>query len=78
MYSLGRASLIVRKMDASAGRLSVFDDVVRKNFYVRFLYALYAKCPGFLKTTLLIIYGLKCYLSVNWGPGPEGEVAFFA
>ncbi len=78
MYSLGRASLIVRKMDASAGRLSVFDDVVRKNFYIRFFYALYAKCPGFLKTTLLIIYGLKCYLSVNWGPGREGEIAFFA
>ncbi len=78
MYSLGRASLIVRKMDASAGRLSVFDDVVRKNFYIRFFYALYAKCPGFLKTTLLIIYGLKCYLSVNWSPGPEGEIAFFA
>lgn len=78
MYSLGRASLIVRKMDASAGRLSVFADVLRKNFYVRFFYALYAKCPGFLKTTLLIIYGLKSYLSVNWGPGPEGEIAFFA
>ncbi|WP_193370394.1 hypothetical protein [Pelagibius marinus] len=65
-------------MDASAGRLSVFDDVVRKNFYIRFFYALYEKSPGFLKTTLLIIYGLKCYLSVNWASRAEGEIAFFA
>lgn len=65
-------------MDGSPVRLAVFDDVVRKNAQVRFFYRLYEKSPILLKTALLIIYGFKCYLSVNWGRGGDVDLAFFA
>jgi hypothetical protein len=77
-YTLGRACWIVRKLDGSAGRRAVFDDVVRKNRVVRFFYTIYENAPELLKYVLLILYGLKCYLSVNWrGPG-NSDLAFFA
>ena len=77
-YSLGRACWIVRKLDGSAGRRAVFDEVVRKNPIVRFFYVLYEKAPEFLKVLLLLLYGLKCYLSVKWAEGRNSDIAFFA
>jgi hypothetical protein len=78
MYFLGRACWIVRKLDGSPGRLAVFEDVVRKNFKVRISYGLYKNAPDFLKTFLLILYGAKCYLSVNWRGAGRVDLACFA
>lgn len=77
-YSLGKACWIVRKLDGSAGRRAVFEDVVRKNPIVRFFYVLYGNSPEFLKSLLLLMYGLKSYLSVKWADGRNADIAFFA
>ena len=77
-YSLGRACWIVRKLDGSAGRRAVFEDVVRKNPIIRFFYVLYGNSPEFLKSLLLLLYSLKCYLSLKWGGDRRIDIAFFA
>lgn len=77
-YSLGRACSIVRKLDGSAGRRAVFTEVVRKNPIVKFCYVLYGNAPEFLKSLLLLLYGLKCYLSLKWAGGGSCDIALFA
>lgn len=81
-YSLARACRIVGELDSSPGRLAVFADIARKNRVIRAAYGCYTSAPWFIKSYLLLLYGLKCYLSVNWrgtGKRPEGAgVACFA
>lgn len=78
MYSLGRACWIVRNLDGSPRRLAIFTEVVQKNLKVRFFYVIYERAPIWLKSLLLLVYGLKCYLSVAWRSGPGAELACFA
>lgn len=77
-YTLGRACSIVGRFDSSAGRLAVFADVARKNVVIGSAYALYDRAPGFIKPYLLMLYGLKCYLSVNWKAVGEEDIVFLA
>ena len=65
-------------MDSSPGRLTVFSDIVRKNWVIRTAYFFYDRAPEFIKSYLLILYGLKCYLSANWLGSPEADIAVCA
>lgn len=38
----------------------------------------YGHCPDFVKSLLLVLYGLKCYLSVNRSVAENAEIAYFA
>jgi len=78
MYTLSRACWIVRKVDSSAGRLAVFDDVIRKSVKIRFFYKIYEKSPIYIKLYLLLIYGLKCYLSLSWHAPKNLDILLFA
>jgi hypothetical protein len=78
MYTLGRACWIVRKLDSSPGRLSTFDDVLRKNAKVRLAFQVYENVPLAVKTLLLLLYGAKCYLSLKWATSKDAEIALFA
>ena len=77
-YTLVKACKIVRKLDGSSGRLQVFDDVVRKNWLIRTALFCYASAPAFIKSYLLILYGLKCYLSARSSGSAEADILFFA
>lgn len=78
MYTLGRACWIVRKLDSSPGRLSTFEDVLRKSVKIRLSYKFYEKAPLAVKTLLLLAYGAKCYLSLKWATSRDAEIALFA
>lgn len=77
-YSLQRACRIVREMDGSSGRITVFLDIVSKNSSIRLAHFLYDRAPVFIKAYLLVLYGLKCYLSANWLGPPKPDLAFLA
>lgn len=77
-YFLARACWIVRRIDDSAGRLTLFADVAQKNVVIRLAYVTYECCPDFVKSLLLLLYGLKCYLSVNSSVAEKAEIAYFA
>jgi hypothetical protein len=78
MYTLGRACTIVRKLDSSPGRLSAFDQVLRRSTKVRVSYLFYQNAPETLKSLLLLLYGMKCYLSVNWTTARDADIVLFA
>ncbi len=67
MYSLLRSCNIVRKTDDSAGRMMVFKSVLRNSRKIRYSYTLYQHAPSAVKAALIVLYGLKCYLSLAWG-----------
>ena len=78
-YTLGRACWIVGNFDSSEGRQAVFADVVRRSVAIRSAYRLYDRVPAFIKPYLLLLYGLKCFLSVNWrAAGPSDIVCLAA
>jgi hypothetical protein len=58
--------------------MQVFDDVVRKNWLIRTALFCYASAPVFIKSYLLILYGLKCYLSARSSGSAEADILFFA
>lgn len=78
MYTLGRACWIVRKLDSSPGRLSVFEAALQKSAKIRLSYQFYEKAPLAVKTLLLLAYGAKCYLSLKWATSRDAEIALFA
>jgi hypothetical protein len=78
MYTLQRACWIVRKLDSSPGRLSMFDSVMAKSALIRFCYGFYSNAPGLVQALLLLLYGAKCYLSLKWAAGRAAEIAVFA
>lgn len=65
-------------MDSSTERMTVFADIVRKNSVIRAAYFFYDSAPGFIKSYLLILYGLKCYLSANWRGTRNPDLVFCA
>ncbi len=65
-------------MDSSTERLTVFSDIVRKNIVIRSVFFFYDMAPEFIKAYLLILYGLKCYLSANWRGTPAPDIVYFA
>lgn len=77
-YSIEKAYRIVSKMDNSRDRLTVFSDIARKNRVIKCAYFFYDIAPSFIKSYLLILYGLKCYLSANWRGSPSQDIVFFA
>lgn len=77
-YSLARACSIVGEMDGSPGRLTVFTDIVRKNRVIRTAYDFYNSAPRFIKCYLLLLYGLKCYLTAHWRGAANADIVFFA
>ncbi|MEQ8354222.1 MAG: hypothetical protein RH942_01685 [Kiloniellaceae bacterium] len=58
--------------------MAIFADVVQKNIKVRFFYDIYERVPVFVKSLLLLIYGLKCYLSIGWRRAGTADLAVFA
>lgn len=76
-YTLGRACGIVRKVDGSPGRLTVFSDIVRKNIFIRSVVVFYSIVPEFIKSYLLVFYGLKCYLSASCHGPTNTDIVFF-
>jgi hypothetical protein len=76
-YTLGRACGIVRKVDGSPGRLTVFSDIVRKNIVIRTVVLFYSIAPEFIKSYLLVFYGLKCYLSASRRGPINPDIVFF-
>lgn len=78
MYSLLNACNIVRKMDSSAGRMNVFMSVLRNSRKIRYSYTLYRYSPNALKAVWIVLYGLKCYLSLAWGRDGRRSLIFFA
>ena len=78
MYSLLRACSIVRSTDDTSGRIRVFNSVLRNSWKIRYSYYLYQAVPKAVKAALVLIYGLKCYLSVKWKNSGRSDVVFFA
>ena len=78
MYSLLAACNIVRKTDDSAGRMKVFMSVLRNSRKIRYSYTLYQCSPSAVKAALIILYGLKCYLSLAWQRDDGQQLVFFA
>ena len=78
MYSLSRACWIVRKADDSVGRLAVFDDVIKKSATIRYCYIFFENSSITVKKILLLLYGLKCYLSLYWKGRSNVDIAFLA
>ena len=71
-YDLATALRIVRRMENSAGRGAVFDEIKRKNPLYRLVDALYSRAgSGLLQPLLLFAYMLKCVVSL--GPFDEEE-----
>jgi hypothetical protein len=67
-YTLGSAMRIVRRMETSATRGAVFDEIKRKNAVYALVDWLYSKADTKIsKPSALFLYMLKCALSV----GPE-------
>ena len=58
--------------------MAVFADVVRKNLVIRSAYFFYSRASAFIKSYLLILYGLKCYLSANCRGSQNPDILFFA
>lgn len=69
---------IVRGMDDSAGRMRVFMSVVNNSRRIRVSYHLYRASPEFLKAALILLYGLKCYLSLARGSVADPQLVYFA
>ncbi|HIP78699.1 MAG TPA: hypothetical protein EYH07_09595 [Kiloniellaceae bacterium] len=56
----------------------MFSDIVRKNAIIRSAFFFYNSAPEFIKSYLLLLYGVKCYLSANCRGTVGADVAFFA
>ena len=78
MYSLLMACNIVRKTDDSAGRMKVFMSVLRNSRKIRYSYTIYQQVPATLKAALIVLYGVKCFLSLAWKQDDEQQLLFFA
>ena len=78
MYSLLKACIIVRNMDTAEGRMNVFRSVLRNSRPIRYVHAVYEASPLAVKAALIVLYGLKCYLSLAWQYGRDQPLLFFA
>ena len=78
MYTLHRATYIVRKNYQSPASLKVFATILRNNRVIRYVHSLYEAAPLFIKGVLVLLYGLKCYLALGWEQNATGHIAFFA
>lgn len=58
--------------------MAVFADVVRRNRLIRSVSSIYGAAPQFVKACLLLLYGFKCYSSVNWKAPGRFDLALFA
>ena len=73
-YDLATALRIVRKMETSAGRGAVYEEIKKNNILYRFVDTLYfAAGSRFLQPILLWIYMLKCILSVGYFISKDAE-----
>ena len=71
-YDLATALRIVRRMETSAGRGAVFEEIKNKNLLYRLVDALYSGA-GIVQPLMLFVYMLKCVLSVGPFDDDEGE-----
>ena len=78
MYTILRACNIVRKTDDSAVRMKVFMSVLSNSRRIRYSYTLYQYAPSAVKAALIVLYGLKCYLTLAWARDGEQQLVFFA
>jgi hypothetical protein len=78
IYTLNGACWIVRQVDSSTGRLAVFGDIIQRSLKISFGFFVYEKSPILVKNFLLLLYGLKCYLSLNWNGHRNADLIYFA
>ena len=78
MYSLLRACNTVRKTDNSALRMKVFMSVLSNSRRIRYSYTLYQCAPSAVKAALIVLYGLKGYLTIAWARDGKQQLVFFA
>ena len=64
-YDLAIALRIVRRMETSAGRGAVFEEIKRKNPVYRLVDTLYTRAGARIQSLLLFAYMLKCVLSLG-------------
>jgi len=78
-YNLATALRIVRRMETSAARSAVFEEIKRKNRLYRLVDSLYARAGSRLMQPLaLLLYMLKCAASTSPGGARDAEaVAVF-
>jgi hypothetical protein len=64
-YDLATALRIVRRMETSAGRGAVFEEIKNKNRLYRLVDTFYSNAGGIVQALLLFAYMLKCVVSVG-------------
>ena len=77
MYSLLRACNIVRSTDNSEKRLDVFRSVLQNSRKIRWAYQLYQMSPASVQAALVVVYGLKCFLSIAMVKDARFPLLFF-
>lgn len=79
MYSLLKAIYIVKNVDTSINRIKVFEDIAKKNILVNVVFQVFNKTAGTpIATVLVLLYGLKCFLSVRMPVKKNMELLCFA
>lgn len=74
-YDLATALRVVRHMETSAGRATVFEEIKRKNAMYRLVDAMYARAGSrLLQPLLLFLYMLKCAVSVGPFEDRDAEI----
>lgn len=64
--------------DDSVGRMKVFVSVLQNSRRIRYSYFFYQRAPDSVKAGLIVLYGLKCYLSLARRHDSEQHLLFFA
>jgi len=79
MYSLLKAIRTVKHVDTSKNRLKVFEDIASKHTLIRMAYLAFqntAHTP--IGTLLLLVYGLKCFMTIKLPVKKSTELLCFA
>ena len=64
-------------MDSSAVRNSVFESVLKNSRIIRYGFWFYQHMPLHIKAALVLLYGMKCYLSISWHRANSQQIAYF-
>lgn len=64
-------------MDGSAVRNAVFESVLQNSRVIRYGFWVYQRMPLHVKAALVLLYGTKCYLSINWHKSDSQKIVYF-
>lgn len=64
-------------MDGSAVRNAVFESVLKNSRIIRYGFWVYQRMPLHAKAALVLLYGLKCYLSIHWHRADSQQIIYF-